>query len=162
MPNPTGKGGFRPGESGNRKGRPKGALTAATRLRREIEAHGDAILKKQIETALKGNPYVAKFLLELILPRAKSLPLNEPVTLTGDLPEQAERVKALLAEGRISIDESFAMLDVIGRVQSITDQGALTQRLTEIEAKLAQLIGTTAPAASPALPAPKRGNDDAQ
>lgn len=156
MPNPTGKGGFKPGQSGNPAGRPRGAVSAAVRLRREIEANGDDILRKQIERAKQGNPYIAKFLLELILPRAKTLPLREPIALEGDLPQQAETVKRMLAEGSVSLDEAASLIEVIGGVQAITDRAALAQRVAELEAKLAALTG---PAPLPALPKPTRGDD---
>jgi hypothetical protein len=69
---------FRPGQSGNREGRPKGAKNAATTLReildRKIEVRTgsilrkirvlDAILTRIAETALKGDTKAAAFLLQ--------------------------------------------------------------------------------------------------
>jgi hypothetical protein len=69
---------FRSGESGNRKGRPKGSKNAATTLReildRKIEVRTgstirkirvlDAILTRFAETALKGDTKAAAFLLQ--------------------------------------------------------------------------------------------------
>jgi hypothetical protein len=149
MPNPTGKGGFRPGQSGNVRGRPHGSQNTAARLRREIEEHAPAILEKLVYTASRGNLVAAKFLIERILPQAKSLPLGETFSLTGTLPEQAEHVKAMLAEGRINLDEASALLEALGAVQAISDAASLSHRVAELEARLAALSGGPAPALLP-------------
>jgi hypothetical protein len=73
---------FKPGESGNLKGRPKGAKNEATILRnllnRKIEMRQDgklrkislleAMLLRFAEDALKGNPKAAGFLLNRYAP----------------------------------------------------------------------------------------------
>jgi Family of unknown function (DUF5681) len=147
-----------PGQSGNPSGRRKGTVLAATAVRKLIEDASVEIIEKQIALAKKGSPLVARFLLEKILPAARSAPITAPVQLDGSPTEQAEQIVALLASGEIPTEEGAALLNAIAATQSIKDASELQRRLAEIEAKLAALSGGAAPP-PPALPPP--GDTDA-
>lgn len=59
---------FKPGESGNPKGRPKGIVDRRARYLEIIEQYGDKLVEKAIEKAFWGNEQMLKLLLDRILP----------------------------------------------------------------------------------------------
>jgi hypothetical protein len=104
-----------------------------------IENASLEIIEKQIELAKKGNPLIARFLLERIIPSARSAPIGAPLALKGSPTEQAERVVSLLADGKLTLEEAAALLSAIAATQSIRDATELADRVAEIEARLAAL-----------------------
>lgn len=90
---------------------------AAVRMRRRIELQAPAIVDALIDAAIDGDVAAARCLVERVVPVVKTTPISEPVALTGDLPEQAELVKRLLAEGKLSLEEAESLLRAITTVQ---------------------------------------------
>jgi hypothetical protein len=137
---------------------------AQTRIRRLIENASEDILKTQLEHAKRGNPLVARFLLERIIPAARATAVSSPLRLDGLSPgEQAEAVRNALAGGSLTTEEAGALLDAIRLTQEIRDNGEQRARIVELETKLAALTGGSAPALSApaaALPAPETDGND--
>jgi hypothetical protein len=64
-PNPTGKGGFKKGESGNPKGRPPAGKSFAERIRETVsDEDWTKIIEKATEQALTGDKAARDFLLD--------------------------------------------------------------------------------------------------
>jgi Family of unknown function (DUF5681) len=140
---------WKKGQSGNPSGRRKGTVLAQTAVRKMIEEAAPAIIAKQIEFAKKGNPFIAKFLLERIVPPAKSTPIAMPVELDGATPtQQAERVTHMLARGELTIEDGAALLSAIAATQAIKDSSELAERIKEIEQQLARLTAGGKPSES--------------
>lgn len=124
---------FKKGQSGNPKGRPKGALGKATRWREALEPHGDDLFKVAVEHALGGDMTALKLCLERISPPVK--PTSDPVefALCGDtLSEKAESVLQAIAAGVIDVDSGRKLIG------AISDLGKIIE-ITELEKRLAQL-----------------------
>tara|TARA_R110000765_G_scaffold420136_2_gene524872 strand:- start:374 stop:766 length:393 start_codon:yes stop_codon:yes gene_type:complete len=104
---PPKKSQFKPGKSGNAKGRPKGGISLKTALRRELEAklvvkeQGktrkmsklEALAKRLVTDALNGNP---RALAELLRQVNLHLP-DEPDLDTGQLPAAKDDAAILMA-----------------------------------------------------------------
>ena len=106
---------FKPGESGNRRGRPKGAISFKAELVRElsdtIEGSGEgpvtkgrAIVKTLVEASLKGDPKIAIALIGLC---NKLFGNEEPDPRADDdddafVDKLAERERQ--SDGKISVD----------------------------------------------------------
>lgn len=123
------KGRFRPGSTGNRRGRPTGAATAVLQdLRQWAESEG---LPKMKAAALGGDTDMLKTLVMLALPKQK--PVSIPVALPGG----PDGVLAALEAGEIAPDEAKTMMAVhLDRVR-IREAEELEQRLAALEAALA-------------------------
>ena len=119
------KGRFRPGSTGNPKGRPTGA---AARILLDLRdwAESEALpLMKQ--AALDGDMDALKTLVMLALPKQK------PVSLPVALPGGPDGVLAALEAGTIAPDEAKAVMDVhLGRAK-IREVEELEQRLAALE-----------------------------
>lgn len=126
---------WKPGESGNPDGRPKGSINAATKLRHMIDAKG--IIKKLQAAALAGDVQAARTLLERALPvyRASA----EPVQIPGlndalELADKAHAVLAAVADGNIPPDLGAQLVTAIGTVARVAEVDELARRIAALEA----------------------------
>lgn len=124
---------FQTGESGNPNGRPKGSLNKRTELMRLLDANGEDILKALIELALNGDIKALQLCVERLIPKAKSLALNEPIqvddtqnpstwssalnsivksTLLGEIsPDDAKKLIELIEKQKNKIEGEKFMID---------------------------------------------------
>lgn len=126
---------WKPGQSGNPKGKPPGTLGIASKLRQQIDVK--AIIAKLSESAAKGNTRAAELLLDRALPPLRSV--AEPVELPGlkdaaTLTAKAERIVELAAEGKVSPDIATALLSAIGTLAKATEIDELKRRIEALEA----------------------------
>jgi hypothetical protein len=126
---------FKPGVSGNPKGKPKDK-TPATLLRKSIaEAMPDIILTL-IEQAKGGDVAAAKCLLDRVCPTLKpqAMPICLPVN--GSLVEQGgEIVRATLA-GQIPPDIGSQLITALSNQGKLVELQELAERLQSIEKTL--------------------------
>lgn len=131
---PPSPGGWKPGQSGNPAGRPKGSINAATRLRKMIDV--EALIRRLAESAAKGNTRAAELLLDRALPPLRAV--AEPVHMPGlanaaTLTEKAEAIVALAADGKLSPDVATAMLGAIGQLAKAAEIDELARRIAALE-----------------------------
>ncbi len=60
---------FVPGQSGNPRGKPKGALNKRTRLAKLLEPHAEALVNKAVELALNGDSQALRLCMERLIPK---------------------------------------------------------------------------------------------
>ncbi len=129
MPTPK----FKPGQSGNPKGRPKDK-TPATLLRKSIVADMPEIIKTLVNLAKSGDVQAAKVLLDRICPPLKpqalsiNLPVNESLAKQG-----GEIIKATMA-GTIPPDIASQLISVLAAQSKIIEVEELTKRIEVLEA----------------------------
>lgn len=120
------KGRFRPGSTGNRRGRPTGAAAAVLQdLRQWAESEG---LPKMKAAALKGDMDALKTLVVLALPKQK------PVVIPSALPGGPGGVLSALEAGEIDPDTAKTAMDVYLTMARITELEEIEKRLTALEA----------------------------
>lgn len=127
---------FKPGQSGNPAGRPKGAVNRATKMRQEIEKSGNKLVAQLIRQALEGDPASLKLCIDRLLPPIKAQ--AEPVRfdLDGDtLTEQAHSILAAIAQGELDPATGRALLAAVADLAKITEIDELEQRITALEAQ---------------------------
>ena len=118
--------GFKKGQSGNPKGRPKGALNKTTLAAQQLLA-GEAqeITQKVIELAKQGNPMALKLCLERILPRRKDrlISLNLPKVKTeADVFKALQAILAAVSRGDITPNEADILSGLVGETQKVIKQ----------------------------------------
>lgn len=126
---------WKPGQSGNPKGKKPGTLGIASKLRQMIDVQ--AIIAKLSEAAAKGNTRAAELLLDRALPTLR--PVAEAVELPGlkdaaTLTAKAERIVELAAEGHVSPDVATALLGAIGTLAKTIEIDELMRRIEALEA----------------------------
>jgi hypothetical protein len=119
---------FKPGQSGNPGGKPKGALNQATRVAQELlDGEAQALTRKAIERAMEGDSIALRLCLERLVPVRRERPLNlklPPVKGAADLPRALEGVMKAVAAGEITPGEGqalTAMLEIYRKGLEIAD-----------------------------------------
>lgn len=126
---------FKPGQSGNPAGKPKGASRAA-KLRELLEPHATALVKKAVELAKKGDTTALRLCLERLMPAMKAetrLAEIPGLAEAADLTSQGRAVLAAAADGIISAGQSATLLQAIGAMAKIVEVDELTRRIERLE-----------------------------
>jgi hypothetical protein len=131
--NPAKPGRWKPGETGNPKGRPAGAGDVG-KLRAAIAEHLPARVDKLTAAALAGDVSAARLLLERIIPPIKAAEQAAIVALPGDtLTEQGRAVVAAVAAGELAPGQGAALLAALGALAKLTEADELERRIAALE-----------------------------
>ena len=130
---------FKPGKSGNPKGRPVGCRNKATiLLDTMLQGQAEVLMQKAIAEALSGDSQMLKALIDKLLPNRKDSPVSfEMPTMkkTGDLTKVTAKILKSVGAGELSPGEASGLTKLIE-----THLKAI--ELTELEDRLAQLEKT--------------------
>src|SRR5271168_3622277 len=120
-----GRGRFRPGRSGNPKGKPPGTPNRATALRRMLRAgEDDQAARVMIERATGGDPVAARYLLDRLEPRPRARPLPLELAPAADVGGAYEALFAAFAAGAISPDEALTAARFLDRLRPARAEAA--------------------------------------
>lgn len=126
---------FKPGQSGNPKGKPPG-LTLHGALRSMVKEHWEPIVRSLIEKAEQGDTQAASLLLTRVCPTLR--PIQEPVrvNVTGEtLTEKAASILDAVTKGELSPSDGKMLLDGLGAICKIQEVDELVKRIEALEAK---------------------------
>ena len=105
---------FKPGESGNKSGRPKGRSNKYTHLAKLFEVHSEALVSKVIELALCGDPVSLRLCIERLVPKVA----DKPATVVMPDLSAAEATKIIpellksLAGQELSVSDMKSLMDI--------------------------------------------------
>lgn len=127
---------FKPGQSGNPAGKPKGARNATTRL---VEALLDGEAEELVRDALKrakdGDVPTLRLFLERLVPPRKDSPISielPPIDTVADAKAASAAVLGAVAKGDITPSEGAAVMGLLVSHKLIVEA-------TDFEARLAAL-----------------------
>ena len=127
--------GWKPGTSGNPKGKPPGS-GALQKMRASIAADVPDILAGLVTAAKAGDFQAARLILERVLPpikaieQAVALPLPEGESLTA----HGRAVLSAVALGDLGPGQGAQLLAAIGSLARVTEIDELVTRITKLEA----------------------------
>ena len=123
---------FKPGQSGNPKGRPKNK-TPATLLRKSIIDDMPGIILKLVEQAKEGDTAAAKILLDRCVPSLKpqAMAINLPVN--GTLAEQGGEIIRATLSGQIPPDIGAQLITALSNQGRLIELQELTERIEKLE-----------------------------
>ncbi len=125
---------WKPGESGNPRGKTPGS-GELQRLRASISADVPAILSSLVEAAKGGDVQAARLILERVLPPIKAVEQPQALTLPdGTLTEQGRAVLACVAAGELAPGQGSQLITAIGTLARVAEIDELTDRITKLEA----------------------------
>ncbi|WP_275289315.1 DUF5681 domain-containing protein [Halomonas elongata] len=127
---------YKPGQSGNPRGRPKGIKDARTRWRKALDKHGDALVEKAVELALDGDAQALKLCIDRAIPAYRSA--AEPVRfeMHGEtLTDKANDILDAVSRGDIDPQTGRSLIDAIGSLVKVQEVDDIQRRLDALEAK---------------------------
>ena len=126
---------WKPGQSGNPRGRPPGAGEVA-KLRAAIAGQVPAIIQSLTTAAIGGDVGAARLILERVLPPLKAAEQAQALHLPdGTLTTQGRAVLAAVAAGELAPGQGAALLASIGTLARVVEVDELARRLDVLEAK---------------------------
>ena len=129
---------WKPGQSGNPKGRPAGTGEVA-KLRAAIADRVPELLSKLMAQALEGDTAAARLLLERAIAPLKAAEQPQALTLPdGTLTDQGRAVLASVASGELAPGQGAALLGAIGTLARVAEIDELAARVAVLEQKNAK------------------------
>ena len=134
MTEPKKPGRWKPGQSGNPRGKPPGS-GELQRLRASIANDVPDILAGLVASARAGDAQAAKLILERIFPAVKPVELAQELDLPegGTLTAQGRAVLTAVAAGHLAPGQGSQLLSAIGALAKISEIDELTARIEKLE-----------------------------
>ncbi len=126
---------FKPGQSGNPRGKPKGTRSWTSKFRDQLAESVPDVLESLIQQAKEGDTAAAKLILDRVLPSLKPAEQSIKLPLEGTPAEQAQQVIAALAGGKLAVGEASAVLSSLTSLAKIEEFTELEQRIAALEAR---------------------------
>jgi hypothetical protein len=126
---------WKPGQTGNPKGRPPGR-SQITLLRESIAADVPEILAGLVTAAKAGDVQAARLVLERVLPPVKPMEQAIELELKGNtLTEQGRAVLSAVSAGALAPGQGSQLIAAIGALARVTEIDELTSRIEALEKK---------------------------
>ena len=131
--------GFKPGQSGNPAGRPKGARHRTTlAIEALLDGEGEAITRKAIEAAKAGDMVAIRLVLDRICPPRKSRPIHielPPIHDAGGVAKAQQEIFRAACAGDLLLDEAHALSGLLEARRQALETQELEARLSELEVR---------------------------
>jgi hypothetical protein len=125
---------WRPGVSGNPKGRAPGTGKVAA-LREQINEALPGIVKAMVERALDGDPGAARLLVERVIPalRPEERPVLVNMTAAAPLADQGRALLAAVAAGEMAPSQASTLLAGLSAMAKLIETDELAARVAALE-----------------------------
>ena len=131
--------GFKPGQSGNPAGRPKGARHRTTvAIEALLEGEAETIARKAIEAAKAGDMVAIRLVLDRICPARKMRPIHielPPIHDAGGVAEAHQEILRAACAGELLLDEAQALSVLLEARRHSLETQELEARLSELEGR---------------------------
>lgn len=133
------RGRFRPGQSGNPKGRPQGSRHRVSVLVESlIEARAEDIANVALRNAIEGgDPVLLRALLDRLAPPRKERPVTvdlPPLNTPTDGPKIAAALLERAASGELTPTEAHGLAALLEAFRKQTELASFEERLAALEA----------------------------
>lgn len=122
---------FRPGRSGNPRGRPR----TSAQYRAMLAGLADDALRVLREALNASDVGAAQFIFGRLTPSLR--PVSDPVTVTlpdGPLSERGEAILRAMASGRLSADECSTLIAALESQRKLVEQSEILPVIERLEA----------------------------
>ena len=130
---------WKPGQSGNPKGKPKGCRHKATRLAEAlIGEESEKLIRTIIEKALAGDSICLRLCLERIAPPVKERPISIELPPIQSMYDSVTAMGAILdhvASGELTPGEGVAIAGMVETFRRVVETQELEKRINLLEQK---------------------------
>ncbi|WP_422016905.1 DUF5681 domain-containing protein [Roseateles sp.] len=125
---------WKPGQSGNPKGRKPGTGEVG-KLRAAIAKHLPEIIAKQVELAKAGDAQAARLLLERVLPPVKAAEQPAPIKLPAraSLADAGRAVLQAAGAGELAPGQAAQLMAGLGTLAKLVETDELAARIAALE-----------------------------
>ena len=131
---------FRPGKSGNPRGRPKGARNATTVAAEALlDGEAEVLARTCINKALEGNMAALRLCMERILPPQKSRPVSIKIPKIdgpGTILSSMQAVVHSVADGETAPDDAHTLMGLLELTRRAHEHVDFEGRLAMLEEKM--------------------------
>jgi hypothetical protein len=129
---------WRPGESGNPNGKPKGCKHKATQLvEAMLSGEAEGIARKAIEGALAGDTTCLRLCLERLAPPVRESAITVKLPTVNGIEDATQALAAILqqvAQGTVTPGEGAAVADLLETYRRTLETQELERRVAALEA----------------------------
>lgn len=128
------------GSSLNPKGKPKGTLSAAGRMRVALADHLPDILTSVVEQAKAGDLQAARIILERVLPPLRAEAASISLTAlenAASLTEKADAILCAAAAGELPADTAASLIGSLAGIGRLKEVDELMARVALLEERYA-------------------------
>ncbi|MBB5374327.1 DUF5681 domain-containing protein [Acidocella aromatica] len=133
---------FKPGQSGNPAGKPKGTRNAALMALEQIgQADAEGILRAVITAAKTGDMQAAKIIMDRLWPVRRGVPVMidlPKIKTASDVIEATAQIIEATARGEITTDEAAALAGLVEGQRKAIETHELEQRIAALEERSKQ------------------------
>lgn len=131
---------FRKGQSGNPKGKPKGALNHATRaVQALLDGEAEGLTRKAVEMALEGDTTALRLCLDRLCPPARERAIDAELILpelkAENLPDAVSTVVHAVAAGNLLPGEGQALIGMLEGLRKSIEIAELEKRIAALEGR---------------------------
>jgi hypothetical protein len=128
---------FKPGQSGNPKGRPQGSRHKSTMAALSLlEGQVEALTQKAVDLALDGDLTALRLCLERLISPAKDRPVSialPSVKSASDLPKMTAALLQAASCGEIGATEAAGLMKIVEGHRAAIEISDLTARIEKLE-----------------------------
>lgn len=132
---------FKPGQSGNPAGRPKGARSRTTlAVEALLDGQAEQLTQKAVELAMRGDTTALRLCLDRIAPPMKERPvqIDMPTPTVEDVPQTMAALLGAVASGEVTPGEAERVAKLVAVYVQAVEAGEFHRRLDALEQQVGQ------------------------
>ena len=125
---------FKPGQSGNPAGRPKGSPDKRSELRALLDPHAPELVKKAVEKALEGDMAALRLCLDRCIPAYRSVDQstqNYQALCEGQI--DADTILNLVSYGKLDQATGLSWMQLLRQHAEMTEIRSINERIKALE-----------------------------
>jgi len=131
----------RPFQAGNQfgQGRPRGSRNkTSAQARQLLDQYAEPVVRTVIAEAAKGNPIMARLVLDRIIPVRRESPValgKLPTATAAEISQSAENIMRKVASGKLTLAEGERVFNLLEARRRVIETEELEKRIRLLESR---------------------------
>lgn len=130
---------FKPGQSGNPAGKPKGAKNKSTAMAQALfDGEAETLTRKIIELAKNGDMQALRVCVDRLCPpmKAQAAPIQVEIPESDSISDIAKFLINAAAKGQLPPDVAAQLVSAVGTLARVVEVDELKERMAALEAAI--------------------------